>query len=321
MPSSSVRTFTDPDEYAAASAVSNRQIIVTGRGKFVAKHAFVNFQSLLLQHFSNNLPTVVRFDLSGKHAIVAFQTRPGLNLVKAGIEVDFRSVDRLRFDGAYTQRSASESYGNVALPLEKMASLGGVIERDLASLRDGLIVTPTPSAIARLRRLNSAAVDLAEDAPTVLAHPDAARGLEQALIEAMMRCFESGEAHEDTAAQRQHALIMRRFHRVVEEHLEEPLYIPELCKEVGASERTLNTCCHEHLGMGPKHYLLLRRMHMVRRALRDANPAEKTVTEIAMRHGFWQLGRFAVEYKRLFGEAPSLTLGGSRLATLPSLQR
>jgi AraC-like DNA-binding protein len=309
MPSSSVRTFTDPDEYAAASVVSNRQIIVTGQGKFVAKHAFINFKSLVLQHFSNNLPTVVRFDLSGKRAIIAFQTRPGLNLVKAGIEVDFRSVDRLRFDGTYSQRSSSESYGNVAFSLEEMASLGSaIIGRDLASLRDGLLVTPVPSAIARLRRLNSAALNLAEDAPAVLAHPDAARGLEQALIEATMHCFEEGEAHEDTAAQRQHASIMRRFYRVVEEHLDEPLYVPELCREVGASARTLNGCCQEHLGMGPKRYLLLRRMQMVRRMLRQSVPGDLSVTDIAMRYGFWQLGRFAGEYRTLFGELPSATL-------------
>jgi len=123
----------------------------------------------------------------------------------------------------------------------------------------------------------------------------------------MIHCFDS-EGDEDRAAQRKHAAIMRRFHRVVEEHLGEPLYVPELCTEVGASLRTLNTCCHEHLGMGPKRYLLLRRMHMVRQVLRQSTLADTTVTEASTRYGFWQLGRLAGEYKALFGESPSDTL-------------
>jgi AraC-like DNA-binding protein len=101
---------------------------------------------------------------------------------------------------------------------------------------------------------------------------------------------------------------MRRFHRVIEVNIDRPLYIPELCTAVGASERTLRTCCEEHLGMGPKRFLLLRRMHMVRRVLRASDPCETTVTENATRYGFWQFGRLAGEYKALFGEVPSTTL-------------
>ena len=96
--------------------------------------------------------------------------------------------------------------------------------------------------------------------------------------------------------------------RLVEDNPEQPLYIPEVSKAIGVSSRTLQVCCQENLGMGPKHYLLLRRMHLARRALRGAQPDTASVTEIATRYGFWQLGRFAVEYQSLFGESPSATL-------------
>ena len=64
--------------------------------------------------------------------------------------------------------------------------------------------------------------------------------------------------------------------------------------------------------MGPMRFLLLRRMHLARRTLCDGSPGEATVTEIATQYGFWQFGRFAGEYKSLFGEAPSATLRNPR---------
>ena len=67
-------------------------------------------------------------------------------------------------------------------------------------------------------------------------------------------------------------------------------------------------CCHEQFGMGPKHYLLLRRLHLARRALRKAAPDATTVADIATRYGFWHFGLFAGEYQSLFGESPSVTL-------------
>ena len=60
--------------------------------------------------------------------------------------------------------------------------------------------------------------------------------------------------------------------------------------------------------MGPIRYLALRRMHLVRRALLQADSSKATVTRIATDHGFWELGRFSVAYRSLFGELPSESL-------------
>ena len=210
---------------------------------------------------------------------------------------------------SFLHSSGSASWGGMSLSVEDMDTVGAaMVGCDLTPPRDRLIVAPPAAAMAKLQRLHAATGQLAEEAPEIIAHPEAARGLEQALIEAMVDCLASREARENTLAQGQHAIVMRRFRRVVEENPEHPLYIPEICKAIGVSSRTLQACCHEHFGMGPKHYLLLRRMHLARQALRLAAPDAASVTEIATRYGFWQLGRFAVEYHSLFGEAPSATL-------------
>jgi len=162
--------------------------------------------------------------------------------------------------------------------------------------------------MARLVRLHAEVGRLAEDAPHVIANPATARGLEQSLIEAMVACLDQADDHEDSAARRRHQLIMRRFHRFLEKNPETVLYLPEICARIGVSARTLLMCCHEYLGMGPKRYLLLRHMHLVRRALQTATPDTATVTGILTRHGVWQFGRCAGRYKLMFGENPSNTL-------------
>ncbi len=132
--------------------------------------------------------------------------------------------------------------------------------------------------------------------------------MEQALVEAMVACVAVTGTPTPRRARHNHAKIMRRFENVLENNIGRALYITELCAQAGVSHSVLGTCCREHLGMSPKRYLLLRRMNLVRSALKRADPAETTVTDIATNYGFWELGRFAVVYRSLFGEAPSSTL-------------
>ena len=310
MPSSSVRTFTDPDQYAEAIRAGTVSITVSQRGCFSAKIYCVDFHDLWMQRLSDNSSKVSHIDGWGGRAIIVFQMQPSTPVIRGGIELSWGSLARLSAgNSCYQHTSGPTSYGGMSLPIEIMASISAaMLGEDLTPPPDDLAIQPPARAMARLQHLHETAGHLAEDAPSVLAHPEAARGLEQALIEAMMHCLGDGETYEDRAALRQHAAIMRRFHRVIEEHLDDPLYIPELCQEIGTSLRTLNTSCQEHLGMGAKRYLLLRRMSMVRRALGESSLGQTTVTEAATRYGFWQFGRFAVAYRALFGEAPSATL-------------
>jgi AraC-like DNA-binding protein len=315
MPSSAAHTFTDPDDYATSIRASRAEVTVTGRGDFAAKLIRIDLHRLRMQRFSDNLPRVAHSAIIAGRSFVSFRTQPGPRLLWNGVEVQPTSITR------HTERhethhlsSGLACFGAMSLPVEDFASVGAAMAGfDLAPPRNTITLTPPPAAMARLQRLHAEAGRLAEEAPEIIANPDAARGLEQALIEAMIGCLGEGEVGEDSAAQRHHAMIMRRFRRAVEEDPDQALFIAELCRSIAVSDRTLRTCCQEQLGMSPKRYLLLRRMQLARRALRENGQTTTTVTEIATRYGFWELGRFAGAYKSLFGELPSATLGHPRM--------
>ena len=124
----------------------------------------------------------------------------------------------------------------------------------------------------------------------------------------MVRCLAEGVGAQTTVRALRHQVIMVRFEEYLEANPDRPLYLPEICQAIGVAERTLRVSCEEHLGMGPIRFLTLRRMHLVQRALSRAEPSSVTVTRIVADHGFWELGRFAVAYRTLFGESPSETL-------------
>jgi AraC-like DNA-binding protein len=156
--------------------------------------------------------------------------------------------------------------------------------------------------------LHASAGHLAQHAPEIIRNVEAARGLEQALIMALADCF-SGESDDGGGATwRRHHFVVARFRDFMQANSDRALHVPEICQEIGVSERALRGCCHEYFGVGPRRYLLLRRMHLAFQGLRAADPSSASVTEIATQCGFWELGRFAVEYRRIFGESPSATL-------------
>ena len=164
----------------------------------------------------------------------------------------------------------------------------------------------------RLKRLHAACCGLAEQGPEILSHSDAAWGIEQALTEALAACFDSSIGHQQVENSSHNALTMRRFRNFVEANADRAIYIGEISTAVGVPGRTLRACCKEYLGMGATQYLTLRRMYLVRSALCRNSPATSTVTEAATSYGFWELGRFSVNYKALFGEHPIQTLRRDR---------
>jgi transcriptional regulator GlxA family with amidase domain len=75
----------------------------------------------------------------------------------------------------------------------------------------------------------------------------------------------------------------------------------------GVSLRRVQEGFRQYVGASPRECLLGIRLERVRDELRRAENS-RTVTEIAMRWGFTHTGRFAIAYRRKYGETPSQTL-------------
>lgn len=101
--------------------------------------------------------------------------------------------------------------------------------------------------------------------------------------------------------------IVEVVKRHLDTHPDTPVTMDALCQLTHASRRTLQYSFTSILGISPLQFLRLTRLNRVRRALLAAEPPQ-TVTEIATYWGFYHLGQFARDYKRLFGEAPSQAL-------------
>jgi transcriptional regulator GlxA family with amidase domain len=133
--------------------------------------------------------------------------------------------------------------------------------------------------------------------------------MEQELVRAVIACLTDPATVESGPPSRHRLVVMRRFEQILEANEEEPLYIAEIGAQIGVTDRTLRLYCQEHLEISPHRYLWLRRMNLAPRARALADTRAKTVTEIANDHGFGELGRFAVSYRRHRSHGPGLREG------------
>jgi AraC-like DNA-binding protein len=87
----------------------------------------------------------------------------------------------------------------------------------------------------------------------------------------------------------------------------------EVARATGVSARVLQKAFAQAGEPPPMTYLRQLRLHRVRAELTDASQtwSPAAVTAVAGRWGFVHLGRFAQQYRQLFGEAPSQTLRSS----------
>ena len=304
-------TFSDPQKYQAAIRPAQVEVVVTTKGDFHAELKRVELPRLLIQRSRANLPMIARATVSTERIPIFFLANGEQAAMRhSGLETSFGQIIVVSPGSTHHVRTeASCQWATLSLTREDFAAAGRVLAgRELPVPSVTRRLRPSRQLMSRLLSFHEDAGKLAAGSAQILAHPEPARVLEQALVHAMIMCMTDGSPVEMSCGTRNHMIILTRFEDFVAANGNRPLYLAEICAAIGASDRMLRICCQEHLGMGPMRYLWLRRMHIARRALGLATPATATVAQIAMDHGFWELGRFAGRYRALFGESPSASL-------------
>ena len=110
--------------------------------------------------------------------------------------------------------------------------------------------------------------------------------------------------------------VARRAQGYIEEHLTETIRLRDLCLDTGVGLRTLQRCFAAQFQISPTDYIKAQRLNAVRRELVAIDPIHCRVTDVALRNGLSHLGRFSADYKRFFGELPSVTLSARRSSVL-----
>jgi AraC-like DNA-binding protein len=239
-----------------------------------------------------------------------FLTSPGPSMVLNGAEIGINQIAVGYAGASYTSRLLGPTqWGGVTLTPEDVDAVSAPKADCCIKRLSGMTVfTPLPAALARLRSLHSHMGHLAETSPKSFENHRLIDDLECNILAAMRDILSIRAPGLDTVGRRQHRVIVDRFHAALEAQGDLRLDISAISHRIGIASRTLRLACQEQLGVSPAQYILLRRMRLVRRALQQADPGVERVTDIATEHGFWELGRFAVTYRHIFGETPSVTL-------------
>jgi len=100
---------------------------------------------------------------------------------------------------------------------------------------------------------------------------------------------------------------LRRAEEFMRSKAEEPLTVEAIANAAGCSVRALQLGFRRFRGMSPTEALRRVRLELAYQVIMRSD-GSASVWEVATRYGFSNLGRFANQYLRAFGEYPSMTL-------------
>jgi AraC-like DNA-binding protein len=309
MPGSFTSVFGEPDDYRAAlQADGVATLLPTREGQFRARLIRVSLHRARLAAGEEAVARIAFFAVPAGMVLFAFAIggRPspiwGRASVATGEIVAAGPGERL-----HALTIGPSRWGTIHISEADLVAYGRSLTGTAFAVPNGICKWRPPSSAARqLLDLHRAAVRIAESRSAALAGDEAAHGLEQQLIHALVKCLSAGPVDRETPAARRHRDILARFEDLIE--AASPQRMTDICAALGVSERLLRACCKAHLRMSQSEYRRRRALQRVYCALCNGDAGASMVSEVAGRNGFHDLGRFAGSYRKVYGELPSATL-------------
>jgi AraC-like DNA-binding protein len=310
MPSTLTSAFSEPEDFEAALRKGGcLSLLITGCGQFRAQLTVVTLHRLRLSAAEEQLSRIASIAVPTNVAVIAFQIGNETDPARARVPMQPGEIMILGpGEHIYVRTDGFRRWCSIWIPIEELVRYGAVLTGAPVNVPCRTQVWRPPAAAGKhLRSLHAATMRMAKIRPLALVDLEAAHGLEQQLIEAVIACLPVGSRVKGSEADNRHREIVGGFERLLEKQPARCLRLVEMCAALGVSERVLRHACTEQLGMSPRRYDRLRRMSLVRRTLRRERTAA-SVSVVARRYGFRDLGRFTLNYRVMFGELPSATL-------------
>lgn len=210
------------------------------------------------------------------------------------------------------------SWSAFELKRDDLESLGCHIEKDIVR-----IYKLPPQAQIRVNMAFSEATVLLKQIqyrqPEIVDYPGAYNAIQERLstvISSELQTLYSDSNCIRPSSMFQRYDLVRRAESFIDNNEQENISIAQLCEDLRTTVRRLELAFSDVHGLSPKKFIMMKKFNAARKELLHASPDKCSVSEVAMRHGFFHIGRFSTTYKMIFSESPSTTLFESRYRRL-----
>ena len=290
MPGGGTSAFSEVEDFATALGTEGGLgLVVTEAGRFAARLTRVTLLHLDLAAADERLSRVAFVAAPSGRVLISFPLDDESRLIWGGMEVRAGEIATLGPGGqAHMRTEGPCRWGSIRLTASDLAGYGRALLGAAPALPGEPKCWCGPLVARRhLRQVHGAAIRAAETRPSRLTDSEAARGLEQQIIEAFIACLAQGTEPHGPVRHRNLDIAIR-CEELLRVRPEASPPIAEIRTALGVSSAVLGACCRQQLGTSPARYLRLRRLQRLRQALVASNAGADGLAGPAQ---FTELGR------------------------------